>query len=283
MRPLLILPLLFPLLFASKILSYSIHDSTGRVDVMLTFDIPYKGVLRQSRLQDKIIIKLEDATIESPKVKSTGSSFLTRLAITPFGSQTQIIATTAAPVAMEASKTSNALGLRLRFTERAAAPLSDEQGQKALSALPTKPDNAYNGSYYVVITILIIGIAILFWLKNRIAQPPVSGPGKPWRFVMNTLGKKKSGNDVNIRFQKALDPKNRIVMLDYADESYLLLIGSSNLLLDRFQGERPVTEDQFDAVLQNKHEELDSFLRLETETKGPLQSYKEKASGIDGE
>jgi hypothetical protein len=280
MRLLLILTLLSPFLFASKILSYNIYDRTDRVDIMLTFDTPYEGTLRQSRLQDRIIIKLDGAAIDSPKVKNISSSFLTKMAITSIDSQTQIIATVASSVQMEASKTSDAFGLRLRFTKSAATPLTDEAPRELPSSpLPTKADNAYSGSYYVVIAILVIGIAILFWLKNRIAKAPVSGPGKPWRFIMG----KKSESDVNIRFQKPLDPKNRIVMLDYADESYLLLIGSSNLLLDRFQGERPVTEEQFEAVLQNKHEELDTFLRLETEAKGPLQSYKEKASGIDGE
>lgn len=278
MRPLLILALLTPLLFASKILSYNIYERSDRVDIMLAFDTPYEGALRQSRQQDRIIIKLEGAAIETPRVKSVTSPILTKMAMIPIDSQTQLIATVAPSVQMEASKTSDALGLRLRFTKNGAEEsLSEAERQDALSALPTKPESDYSGSYTVVIVILLIGIAILFWLKNRIAQAPLSGPGKPWRFVMG----KKGEHGVNIRFQKAIDPKNRVVMLDYGDESYLLLIGGSNLLLDKFQGERPVTEDQFEAVLQNKHEELDSFLRLESEAKGPLQSYMEKASGID--
>jgi len=63
-------------LFASKILSYNIYDRTDRADVMITFDTPYNGVIKQSRGKSKITIKLENASIESPKIKKVASRFL---------------------------------------------------------------------------------------------------------------------------------------------------------------------------------------------------------------
>ncbi len=55
---------------AAKILSYNIYDRTDRVDVMITFDTPYDGIIKQSITKSKIIIKLQDASIESEKQKN---------------------------------------------------------------------------------------------------------------------------------------------------------------------------------------------------------------------
>jgi len=82
--------LLLPLsIYGSKILSYNIYDRTDRVDVMITFDTPYDGEIRQSKSNKKIIIKLEKAMIESAKVKKLSSKYITALSITPMNNYTQ--------------------------------------------------------------------------------------------------------------------------------------------------------------------------------------------------
>lgn len=276
--PLLLLP---SLIFAAKILSYNVYDRTDRVDIMFAFDTPYEGTLRQTQQNSTIIIKLDNATIESPKIKNVASPFLSKLTITPIGDQTQIITTVAPTVKMQASKTSDAFGLRLRFYKPEATATAADTAKTAspVAALPTKPEGQYDRSYMVVILILLVAIAILLWLKSRIGKTPAaSSASKPWLFSKKGGGLKE---DVNIRFQKALDPKNRVVMLDYADESYLIVIGTSNVLLDKFHGSRPVTQNDFEEMLQNKHEELDEYLQIDRAAQEPLQSYKEKAAGLD--
>ncbi len=67
--------------------------------------------------------------------------------------------------------------------------------------------------------------------------------------------------------------------MDYADESYLVVIGNSNLLLDKFHGQTPVTENEFESMLKDKNQELDTFLQIDKQE--PLESYKEKASGVN--
>lgn len=275
-----LLPLLLApsLIFAAKILSYNVYDRSDRVDIMLAFDTPYEGALRQSHQQNRIIVKLEDAAIDSPKVKKVGSPFLGKLTITPIDGQTQLIATVPDSVEMHASKTSDAFGLRLRFSKSAAAaPQAAPAAAASLDALPMKPTGEFDGSYTVVIAILIIGILILLWLKSRIGKAPSAPTKGGWPFKRGGGSKE----DVNIRFQKALDQKNRVVMLDYAEESYLLVIGTSNVLLDKFEGNRPVSQGDFEEMLNRKHEELDHFLQIDTQRPEPLQSYKEKASGLD--
>ena len=81
MKKLALLLLLPAILFGSKILSYNIYDRHDHVDVMLTFDTPYEGVLRQNRQGDVIVIKLEAATIDTPIAKEVTSNFLQKLSI----------------------------------------------------------------------------------------------------------------------------------------------------------------------------------------------------------
>ena len=43
-------------LYSSTILNYNIYNRTNRVDMMITFDTPYSGTIRQNRVKSKIII-----------------------------------------------------------------------------------------------------------------------------------------------------------------------------------------------------------------------------------
>ncbi|MDX1296435.1 MAG: hypothetical protein R3302_09205, partial [Sulfurimonadaceae bacterium] len=193
--PLLLLP---TLIFASKILSYNVYDRTDRVDIMFAFDTPYEGTLRQTQQNNTIIIKLDNATIESPKVKNVASPFLSKLTITPIGNQTQIITTVSPSVKMQASKTSDAFGLRLRFYKPATATTANQaKTASPVAALPTKPEGQYDQSYMIVILILLVAIVVLLWLKSRIGKAPSSASAaKPWLFSKKSGGLK---DDVNIR------------------------------------------------------------------------------------
>lgn len=293
----IILFLLLPVfLWGSKILSYNVYDRNDRVDVMLTFDTPYEGVLRQNRQGDTVVIKLEGASIEAPKTKTIHSRYLDKLTIAPQGEQIEIVAKIASDVTMQASKTSDSYGLRLRFMTAYAAQTSLQSsavGETPVTGLPTKNGNEFERSYYIVIAILVIGIAILFWLKQNIAKRAAtvqSRPKAPWLFSKSTpevqmapvsptpLSPNEPGG-VHIRFQKSLDANNTVAMLDYGTMSYLVLLGSSTILLDKFQDNIPVTQNEFESLLQSKHRELDGFFQLAGAADESFDSYKEKASG----
>jgi hypothetical protein len=245
---------------------------------MLTFDTPYEGRLSQIKQDDKIVLKLQDASIEAPKIKNINTSYLHKMTITPINAHTEIILETASNVAMNVSKTSDAYGLRLRFNKEAAAgknEIKKTDPAAGVGSLPTKKADDFNDSYYVVIAILLIGILIMLWLKKKMGVTPTKGK-TPWLFKG---GAKKEG--ITVRFQKPLDPKNRVVMIDYEGQSYLVVIGSSNVLLDKYKGNKPVTsQSEFDKLLDENRTELDSYLRLDNAAEvEPLESYKEKASG----
>lgn len=288
---------LLPLsIYASKILSYNIYDRTDRVDVMITFDTPYEGVIKQNISKSKILIKLEDAEIESSKIKNLSTKFLQSITITPMAGYTQIVASVPSSVHLMASKTSDAYGLRLRFTTKTAntsnKTLSTTQ-ENPLSHLPTKSDEGMSQSYYIVVTILVVGIIILFILKRKINKNTPNSNKNPWLFKESSTESKvpvqkqtSKNNDISIRFQKDIDNNNSVIMLDFSEQSYLILMGANNLLLDKFTDNKPTTQEDFDSMLQSRHQELDDFLKVnrgdkqEIQEKEPLQIYKEKAASI---
>ncbi|MEK6658597.1 MAG: hypothetical protein AABY36_02820, partial [Campylobacterota bacterium] len=110
-------------LYASKILSYNIYDRTDRVDVMITFDTPYEGVIKQKTNDSAISIKLQDTSIESSKIKQLSSKYIKSITISPMQGYTEIVAEVPPSVTLQASKTSDAYGLRLRFSTAMAAPV----------------------------------------------------------------------------------------------------------------------------------------------------------------
>lgn len=298
MRYLLPLLLLPAFLWGAKILSYNIYDRNDRVDVMLTFDTPYEGVLRQNRTGNTFIVKLEEAFIDDPVVKDINSKYLNKLTLSPKEDHIEIIADVANNVVMQASKTSDSYGLRLRFMNPAAPAntISDAAtaNDTALGALPTKKGNEFEQSYYVVIAILVIGIAILFWLKQNIAKRTAAmknEPKTPWLFDKTAATEAKttfstplplSGDSggIHIRFQKSLDNSHTVAMLDYGTMSYLVLLGNNTILLDKFQDNVPVTQNDFESLLQSKHRELDGYFQLAPAQDEVFDSYKEKASGV---
>jgi hypothetical protein len=88
-------------------------------------------------------------------------------------------------------------------------------------------------------------------------------------------------SDISIRFQKSIDRDNSVVLLEFAEQSYLVLMGKNNLLLDKFTDNKPVNQDDFESILKNRHQELDDFLRVQSsEPKEPLQAYKERAASL---
>ena len=282
----LLLIFLLPLaLNASKILSYNIYDRTDRADVMITFDTPYEGIIKQNISQSTIIIKLTDSQIESAKIKKLSSKFLYSLNITPMSGYTQIVASVPNSVSLKASKTSDAYGLRLRFSPSAPAKdkISAPIKNNIMSSLPTKKDGEMTQSYYIVVAILIIGILLLLFIKRKASPKAQKEQQNSWLFKNNKMDDqipKNSNNNVSIRFQKNIDSSNSVVMLDFGEQSYLVLMGASNILLDKFTDNKPVSQEDFETILQNRHQELDEFLSLKDEAKEPLQAYKERAGSI---
>ena len=70
------------------------------------------------------------------------------------------------------------------------------------------------------------------------------------------------------------------MMIDYGDFNYLVLNGTSSVLLDKFENNKPVSKNNFDELLQEHTNEIEQLLHIQKEQEEPFQTYKEKASSI---
>jgi hypothetical protein len=283
----LLLILVLPLfLNAAKILSYNVYDRTDRVDVMITFDTPFDGKIKQNTSPSSITIKLENTSIEATKTKKLSSKFLHSLDIVPLSGYTQIVAQVPSSTKLQASKTADSYGLRLRFTNIATKnnnlATTQNQTNNSLSNLPTKKSDNISQEYYIMMVILFIIAIVAFLLKNKIANKSNPSKTNSWLFKMKQNKTDDPKEEVTIRFQKNIDTNNSVVMLDFTGQSYLVLMGTNNLLLDKFTDNKPVTQEDFDTILQNRHQELNDFLKTDEQQneKDPMQIYKEKAAAI---
>ena len=113
------------------------------------------------------------------------------------------------------------------------------------------------------------------WLFNSNETTPTQNTQEN----MQPLQQTTSDDMISIRFQKAIDNQNSVVMLDFANESYLVLMGNGNILLDKFKDDKPTSQQEFDSILQERNQELEDFLGTR-EKKEPLQAYKERAASL---
>ena len=265
------------LLFGAQILDYKVlSDRSNYTDIMFYFDTPFEGKMAQAQKGNKLTLLLKGASIEAQRSIIANTTYLKTVIISPSGDNTKLLLELGTNVKMKASKTSGHYGLKLRFaTQVLTSNTSDTNvAKQSLSNLPMKKEGEFNSAYVIVIVFLMIAFILLWTVKRKMGIGGTSGNKQPWLFKSNSA----PVDNVNIRFQKSIDQKNRVVMLDYADQSYLVVIGNSNIVLDKFEGNKPSTQSQFDEILDDNRAELDSFLQIDADKDDSLFSYKEKVS-----
>ena len=273
LRIFLLLILLVHSLIASVLLNENIYEREKRVDLMLSFDTPFQGSVKKSVASDGTIdILLSDVEVQRPFFKSLGQSFLDSIAITRAGKGLALvkIATKDNKIAVVASKTVDGFGLRLRILPRygTANPpnggrphgpeknpqlsMDSRNGLSLASDTFQLPDWRY---WSVLGGLLFLYFALKFFKKRTLDNNDHGG------WLMPKTLKKELDKGAVIRFQKPLDPHNRLILLEFGKKQYLLVVGNGNLLLDTF-GENRIEDDaSFDRMFEENRKRLDHFLQ----------------------
>jgi len=299
MKKLLFLASLAVSLFSSEILNYNIYNRTDRVDIMLTFDTPYQDKIKEQQTSKNIVITLEGALMQNPKFQTISSNIIKAIKIIPLEDSTQIIVKkSTSNVKMIAAKTKDSYGLRLRFKSRVASTQMQSDAQDPFAALPTKKDTPISANYIIVVTLLFIGVIVLFFINKKIRAKISKTPAQDsWLFkAASSLQQQKiqptkqqqNTMEPTIKFQKQIDEHNSVVLIEYGSRSYLALSGNSNALLDKFEDNKPTTQEEFEYILHQRDQELDDFLKVANTTnlqtkEDILQEYKTKAATLSYE
>ncbi len=264
-----ILLLLFTLvisLFSSTLTQWHLYPKKDSVDIMLSFDTPYKGKIKQKKEDFSKIFILENSHIEQNITKEVNTPLLRKMQLISIDNQLYIKLSAQNSIDVDASKTIDNYGLRLRIKPE-ASPLFKEE----LVPYQTKKEDHIATAYLKVLFVMALLLGVLYLFKRWLNQRQGMTKGS-WLFQNIKKDKKDS---IQILQQRPLDMKNRIVHIVYKEKEYLLLLGNSNLLLDTFSHH---DSNDFDTVLSENEEALEQFIRQD---KSQVDAYKAKLSAND--
>jgi len=259
-------------LFAVTITNQEIYENNNSIDIMFSFDAPYKGkIIQKQDAKNKIFI-LEHTTIEKKTTRQIHSNILQKLQLIPYHDKIFIELFGENSFQVEASKTIDNYGVRLRITPTPTEEtLSTYVIPKKEEPIQTKKEDNISAAYLKVMGLLLALIAFLYllkkWLENR--GDTLKGG---WLFESK---KSTQNSSIKVKHQRAIDVKNRVALIAYGDKEYLLLLGNNNLLLDTFTPTKKQEQNSFDDVLADNEEALEHYIK-QNATK--LQEYKQKIS-----
>jgi len=263
---LLIYTIMIPL-HATNIINQMIYEKEDSVDIMLSFDAPYEGKVIQKKDGENSILILSNTTIQEKATIDIESPIVQKLQLIPYQKQLFIELSGTDDFQVDASKTVDLYGLRLRVKPLHLQALESPALDEELSQIETKKEDGVEGAYLKMMLVLFALMAFLYflkkWLDNR-----TQGVGGNWLFN-NSPSREKS--DIKIIQQRAVDIKNRVALIGYGDKEYLVLLGNTNVLLERFDSTKAAQESDFESVLSQNQEELSHFIK-----KKKFDAYKEE-------
>ncbi|WP_353663024.1 hypothetical protein [Hydrogenimonas sp. SS33] len=283
MRILLLFSIFISSLFAATLLNENVYERDNRIDLMLSFDSPFRGNIKKIAGSNggAIDILLTDTVLRKPFYKSFRKSFVDAVAITRSGEKEALVKIKSAhgPIAVRASKTIDGFGLRLRIVPASPAAKQEtppvpkvlqsmqhttKQPPSAIQKpaekrLPTlkESDTLPGWRYWTVMGILLLFL-LLLWLARRKGMGNVA-KGGGWLMPKGRAA--AIPEEAVVRFQKPLDSANRIVLIEFGGKQYLMVVGNTNLLLDTFGRGSIQEEDDFMRTFEANKKQLDHFLK----------------------
>ncbi len=244
MTKVFLLLLLSTTLFATDLIKYNIYKSPQKIDLMLTFNTPYPGKISKSATSESTILALEGVNFSQKKItKKIDSSLLESLTIASMKDKILIELKPKEKITVEASKTIDSTGLRIRIEKKAQNDLLTPIAQKR--DYPLK-EYDFGASFLKILLALGILIAVL-WVLKKWLDKKSSG----WLF-----GEQNNEQKIKIISQRAIDMKNRVVLIGFEDKKYLVILGENNLLLDSFND-----DEAFESLLQKNDKKLGDYLK----------------------
>ena len=272
-------------LLGATLLNQNIYDRENRVDLMLSFDTPYNGKIRQAKDNKAINIFLSNVQLQQPFSKQLQNSIVSSITITRAGSDSIMIkiSSESKKLKVEASRTLDKFGLRLRIIPTTISNKStyiEPSYEYTNSSSQSQPINFKNSSesllgwrYWIVIGIMLFLLIILYFIKKKgIGSTAINGG-----WLMPKSQQISPIPDAVIRYQKPIDRSNRIVLLEFNKCQYLMLLGNSNILLDSFSQTSIIEdEDSFNQLFEENKKQLNHFLK--ENHPDAYEAFKENAS-----
>jgi flagellar biogenesis protein FliO len=227
------------LMYASNLIDVNFFEARDKLDILFSLDSKFDGKIIKLDT-NKYLIK----NINSDKEfeKNFDNFFIRSIIITPHKNGVLLEIVAKKKYSVSIALTPDGYGIRVRI----------KSGVKTIkpNTLPPMPQTSFSFTrYFIVVAILIILAIILLYLKKR-------GVGTKLPALKN---------DMKVLSQKFIDAKNKVVLFEYQNKKYLMLIGNTNLLLDVFDEnfKPPKNEVEFDEMLKlnNRLSEIENYIQ----------------------
>ena len=285
----------FVYLQAGNLLTYNLYSRAENFDIVLGFDEPYNAQIRQQNQDGKIILLLENTKIKENFSQALNSKFINSISIMNFqGQMLGIELKSDKNLQITPAKNPDKMSMLIRITPKAISNFSELGAQKTSSV-----DGKYT-SLIIVLSLLCIALVIIRKrldkkIKNaKIAKAVQKNPSssensrkteqKPEQNTQKNIESKKTDfaselanadfeleNTAKIIFEKPLDDRNKVVLFEHNARKYLVLTGSSNVLLDRFGEDNIRTQSDFELFFEQNKNMLANFISKRTNS---LENYK---------
>ncbi|MCI6565198.1 hypothetical protein [Campylobacter sp.] len=287
----------FVYLQAGNLLTYNLYSRAENFDIVLSFDEPYNAQIRQQNQDGRIILLLENTKIKKNFSQALNSKFLNSISIMNFqGQMLGIELKSDKNLQITPARNPDKKTMLIRITPKAISNFSELGAQKTSSV-----DGKYT-SLIIVLSLLCIALVIIKKrldkkIKNaKTAKPVQKNPSrnsrkieqsveqKPEQNTQKNIESKKTDfasqlanadfdieNTAKIIFEKPLDDRNKVVLFEHNARKYLVLTGSSNVLLDRFGEDNIRTQSDFELFFEQNKNMLANFISKRTNS---LENYK---------
>ncbi|MBS4406361.1 hypothetical protein [Campylobacter vulpis] len=235
-------------LFSAKLINYNIYDRNDRVDLMLSFDSAYQGKISQKKEGEFALLSFEGLEAKE-ELKSLSSKLINKIQISSKNNATHIMFQTREKLDFSISVINDKFGLRIRALPEGtnlpslSQPIKQEASkQGGLMPKPKDIESYDYTNYILVMLVLVLLLIILWWFKKT-----------------NVSSKNFGG----IKFQRNIDKNNQLVVLDYENKRYILIVGNSNLLLESKeipQEEVKVGEENFNSFFENNKRKIQNII-----------------------
>jgi flagellar biogenesis protein FliO len=243
--------------YGSQILNISYFPSNDKIDVLFSLDEPFKGKISLIKENNYKITNLTLNRIEQKKFSNGLNLIISGID----NKSVELKIVYDKKINIKASITAKGYGLRLRLL--GLKQVKDKPEYKLNNKANDIPTNNITDgfnfvNYIIVIIILIILIIVLLIIKKKAIQK---------------LPESLQKDNYKLLYQKMIDPKNRIVLIEVFNKRYLLLLGDkNNILLDNFSSQNQEelkdisSQNQFDSLLEEKLKE-DDYIKKASELK----------------
>lgn len=289
----------FVYLQAGNLLTYNLYSRAENFDIVLSFDEPYNAQIRQQNRDGKIILLLENTKIKKNFSQALNSKFLNSISIMNFqGQMLGIELKSDKNLQITPARNADKKTMLIRITPKAISNFSELGAQKTSSV---------DGKYTSLITLLSLLCIALVIIKKRLdkkiknaktaksVQKNPSSSGNSRKIEQSVEQKLKQNTQKNIEskktdfaselanadfdientakiiFEKPLDNRNKVVLFEHNARKYLVLTGSSNVLLDRFGEDNIRTQSDFELFFEQNKNMLANFISKRTNS---LENYK---------